>query len=270
MLSYAADCAIGCIAALRAIQGRCDAPILLGDALRKAARAVTSLSQGNTVIWRAQFLRQLELALFDYREFDLGAKCCSRARELFTATTHHQSAHPENIELIKANASRAHLLVTDQVDDELLSDFEAAKTTLIKYGDWRGYVTNLDVESSIECTRHGLTMKARDLVEEGLYYRDRTNNPWALGSLLYRQGELCMKQDHRKGKAKEALIESAEIFQRHSITPEPQRDRVEQGPGEALRVLGIKNAALIEPRGKFPIGRDEIGKLIRLVGGSNR
>ena len=269
-LSYAADCAVGCFSALRAIQGRRDAPILLRDAIRNAARVVASLSQGNTIIWRAQFLRQLELALFDYGQFDLAVKCCNCARELFRAATHHDTVHPESIELIKANASRAHLLVTDQVDDELLSDFEAAKTTLMEYGDWRGYGTNLDVESAIECERHGLTIKARDLVEEALHRRDRINNPWALGALIYRQGELRMKQDRCANKAKEALIESAEIFQRHSITPEPRRDRIDRGPGEALRSLGIEDVALIEPRKKFPIGRKEIGKLICLIGGCNR
>jgi hypothetical protein len=264
-LSHSADCTIGCIAAMRAIQGRSDAHILLRDALRNAARVIASLSHGSAIIWRAQFVRQMELALFDYREFDLAAECCRRARLLFKAATHHHSEYPENIELIKANAARAHLLTADHVDDELLSDFEATKGTLKRYADWRGYFTNLDVESTIECARHGFTAKAQELVEEALHHRNRICNPWVLAQLLYREGELRTHRDRNTARAKEAFVESLQIFQKHSITPEARRDRIDWGPGEALRSLGIADAPLIEPRQQFPMGRDEIGRLVDLV-----
>ena len=269
-LFYAADCAIGCIAALRAIQGRFDADVLLRDAIRNAARLIQRLRDGDTIIWKAQFLRQLELSLFDYGEFDLAAECCKRARSLFNAATHRQSAYPEDIELMKANAARAHLLTADEIDDELLSDFAATKKTLKKYGDWRGYCTNLDVESSVELSLRGPTTRVRDIVEEALYYRRRIFNPWVVGQLLYREGILRIRQDRQKTRAKEVLAESLKIFASHCITPEPRRDGIERGPGEALRRLGVADAQLINSRGRFPLRRKEILRLIRLVEGGRK
>lgn len=262
---HAADCAIGCIAALRAIQGRPDAGNFLAHAIRVAGRSVLALRGGNTVIWKAQFLRQVELALFDYQEFELAAECCRRARDLFKAATHDQCAYPEDIELMKANAARAHLLASDRIDDELLSDFLETKRTLERYGDWRGYCTNLDVESAVEFALNGPTMRARDLVEEGLYYRKRIFNPWVLAQLLYREGLLRMSQDVDRAKAKEALLESLNILTAHCITPEPLRGEIERGPGAALQSLGVRDARLIGPRGEFPLNRREVRRLVRLV-----
>lgn len=267
-LSHAADCAIGCVAALRPIQGLEHADKLLRDAIKDAAKLVLWLREGHNVIWRAQFLRQLELALFDYREFALAAECCKHTRLLFSAAADSRCEYPEDIETMKANAARAHLLATDRIDDELLSDFAETNKTLEKYGDWRGYLTNLDVESATELTLHGPTTRARDIVEKALYHRDRISNPWVEGELRWREGILRLKQDRQKKKAKEALSDALRIFEENRIVPEPRRDRIERGPGEILRTLGIKDARLIDPRVAFPIGKKEVRRLICRIAGA--
>lgn len=253
--SRAMECSISAIASVRPIGH----PVLLRAAIKSGVQLMIRRG-GMHSFWKAEYLGQLGLTLFDYNRCEDSARCQAMAHAFYRQSS--ESVYGEDILLKKAAAVRRRAVV--QRDDEILGNLQDADKIFEKCRNHRQHGTNFDVRAYLELWFGGSPSKVLEYVNQGLEIAPKIGNPWVIAELHFKHGLILNKMGKTK-KAKEEFTQVTTLFKQHRILPEPSPVLGPLDPGIELRKLGISNAELVGVRERFPLSHQELDTVIRQV-----
>jgi len=269
-----------CIGPLRAIFE----PRLLRYSIIQIQKTFISLRSQEYLLYRADFLSQMGLLLYDFQQFKEAMEFEYQAYQLRRKINKKLVGselvlQPEIEEQEMANyARRLAFVVRDNtrtpkhIRDEALASLDEGISLFERYGNYRGYATNLDVKVYLEIRRHGYaTARTRAFAERALEFESKINNQWVrashhitLGNRYYSEYKKT-RGKRSKDRAVEELRQGCEILAKHNICLEPSPTGGLFRPDLQLIDLGVTNALPVPQRGKIPLTKKEIEGILQTV-----
>ena len=274
---------IGSIGPLRAIF----APKLLRYVVKNLLKVLGSLRPQELRLYRADFLSQMGLLLYDFQEFEAAMEFESHAYQLRRKI--HKKLVDSEIEFQReaeeqemANYARRLAFVAQDssqvpkhIREEALASLDEGISLFERHGNYRGYATNLDVKAYLETRRFGhATPRTQKFAERALKVESKINNEWVranhhitLGDAFYSRFKKSRSRRLRD-RAVEELRQGCEILAKHGICLEPSPAGGLFRPDLKLIALGVTDAQPLPKRGKFPFSKKDLASIARIASGS--
>jgi hypothetical protein len=253
--------------------------------LVEVKRAFDEAGTPAPVRWRAECISQIGLLLYDFRKFVTANECLEKGSEMLKYCTGVSICTPyseEDEQLLATEARRlcfvmAPSLLSDpsryqKLKDDVLKRLADGMKIFLKYQNFRGYATNIDVLAQLEGNLRGPGGEdIRQMIKQALQHRERIENDWVQASLYAHLG-LSYEAEYRKSKHKKAKDLAVEWlkgaclkFNGGMIRPEPSINDSILPPDKALKRLGYTNVPFVDHRARFPLTKDELRGVIESV-----
>ena len=278
MVSKQLDCLIKSIGPLRAIFE----PRLLRYSIRQISKLFASPDVRLPLhLQRANFLSQMGLVLYDFREFDIAMEFEWQAYQLRRKINKglvDGKLQPEEEEQEMANyARRLAVVVPDRnkLEKGVLNEAEATLDESIVlfecYRNYRGFATSLDAKAQLNIRRFGSeTSKTREFAERALEVKPKIDNAWVcadhhitLGDSYYWEFKKT-REKRVKDRAVEELMKACRILTEYKICLEPTSTGDICRPDLKLTDLGV-NAPTIPRREEIPFSKKELNSILSIV-----
>jgi hypothetical protein len=259
-------------------------PRLLRYVIIQSQEIFKSLQPQELPIYRAAFLSQMGLLLYDFQEFKEAMEFQSQAYQLRRKINKklvdsELVSQPEDEAQEMANyARRLAFVVQDStkapkhIRDEALASLDEGISLFERHGNFRGFATNLDVKAYLEIRRFGYaTARTQEFAERALEVELKINNQWVRANHHITLGDFYYSQFKKtpwkrlKDRAVEELRQGCDILTKHQICLEPSPTGGLFRPDIKLIDLGVTDAQRVPERGKFPFSKKELNGILSTV-----
>jgi tetratricopeptide (TPR) repeat protein len=254
--------------------------------LSEVKRAFDEAGTGAPPRWRAECASQIGLLLYDFGKFKVAHECLERASKMLekycTGVSLYVPYVEDHEQLFATEARRlcfvmAAPLLSDpsryqKLKDDVLKRLADGMQVFLKYYNFRGYATNIDVMAQLEKNlRGGPREDVLQMIKEVLQYQNRIENDWVQASLYAHLG-LHHEAEYRKSKSKKAkalavkwLMAACRKFSQGMICPEPSMNGGGLPLDEMLKGLGCTDVPVVGHRTTSPLSNRELRDVMNSV-----